>query len=76
VPSIGPSFGVRSGDRAAPSSPAIDYPLAASNAGFHHLNATLLQPLGIDHERLTDRLQGRDYRLTDVHGKVVKEIIA
>ncbi len=32
--------------------------------------------LGIDHERLTYRFQGRDFRLTDVHGKVVKEIVA
>ncbi|MEE3219266.1 MAG: DUF1501 domain-containing protein, partial [Planctomycetota bacterium] len=32
--------------------------------------------LGIDHERLTLRYQGRDFRLTDVHGKVVKEILA
>jgi arylsulfatase A-like enzyme len=42
----------------------------------HDLNATLLHCLGIDHERLTYRFQGRDYRLTDVHGKVVTEILA
>jgi hypothetical protein len=42
----------------------------------HDLNATLLHCLGIDHERLTYRFQGRDYRLTDVHGKVVKGILA
>ncbi|MBE7494306.1 MAG: DUF1501 domain-containing protein [Verrucomicrobiaceae bacterium] len=41
----------------------------------HDLNATLLHQLGIDHERLTYRFQGRDYRLTDVHGKVVKGIL-
>jgi uncharacterized protein (DUF1501 family) len=40
------------------------------------LHATMLHLLGIDHERLTFRFQGRDYRLTDVHGKVVKEILA
>ena len=40
------------------------------------LHATLLHLLGIDHERLTFRFQGRDYRLTDVHGKVVKELLA
>jgi uncharacterized protein (DUF1501 family) len=39
------------------------------------LHATLLHLLGVDHERLTYRFQGRDYRLTDVHGKVVKEIL-
>ena len=42
----------------------------------HNLNATLLHQLGIDHERLTYRFQGRDYRLTDVHGRVVRQIIA
>ena len=42
----------------------------------HDLNATLLHCLGIDHERLTYRFQGRDYRLTDVAGKVVAEILA
>lgn len=42
----------------------------------HDLHATLLALLGIDHERLTCRHAGRDFRLTDVHGRVVKEIIA
>ncbi len=42
----------------------------------HDLNATLLHLLGFDHERLTHRFQGRDFRLTDVHGKVVEAIIA
>ena len=42
----------------------------------HDLNATLLHLLGFDHERLTYRFQGRDFRLTDVHGRVVKDIIA
>jgi hypothetical protein len=42
----------------------------------HDLNATLLHTLGFDHERLTYRFQGRDFRLTDVHGKVVKDILA
>jgi len=40
------------------------------------LHATMLHLLGVDHERLTFRFQGRDYRLTDVHGKVVKEVLA
>ncbi|MEY2880612.1 MAG: hypothetical protein RLZZ15_2992 [Verrucomicrobiota bacterium] len=40
------------------------------------LHATILALLGFDHERLTYRFAGRDYRLTDVHGKVVKELIA
>lgn len=42
----------------------------------HDLNATLLHLLGIDHERLTYRYQGREFRLTDVHGQVVREILA
>lgn len=42
----------------------------------HDFNATLLHLLGIDHERLTYRHAGRDFRLTDVHGKVVEPIIA
>ncbi len=42
----------------------------------HDLHATLLHLLGIDHERLIFPFQGRDYRLTDVHGKVVQEILA
>jgi hypothetical protein len=43
---------------------------------IHDLNATALHLLGIDHTRLTYRQQGRDYRLTDVHGEVVKGILA
>ncbi len=43
---------------------------------IHDMNATILNRLGIDHERLTYRFQGRDYRLTDVHGNVVKGILA
>ncbi|MDG2123829.1 MAG: DUF1501 domain-containing protein [Verrucomicrobiales bacterium] len=42
----------------------------------HDLQATVLNQLGIDHERLTYRYQGRHFRLTDVHGKVVKDILA
>lgn len=42
----------------------------------HDLNTTLLHLLGLDHKRLTYRFQGRDFRLTDVHGRVVREILA
>jgi Protein of unknown function (DUF1501) len=42
----------------------------------HDFQATLLYLLGIDHERLTYRYQGRRFRLTDVHGKVVKGLLA
>ncbi|MCG8583093.1 MAG: DUF1501 domain-containing protein [Pirellulales bacterium] len=43
---------------------------------IHDLNATILHLLGIDHKRLTYRYQGRDFRLTDVHGHVMKDLIA
>ena len=42
----------------------------------HDLHATMLQLLGVDHKRLTVKAQGRDFRLTDVFGNVVKEILA
>jgi hypothetical protein len=42
----------------------------------HDFHATMLHLLGIDHERLTYKFQGRRYRLTDVHGKVVDGILA
>ena len=42
----------------------------------HDLHATMLHLLGFDHERLTYRYAGRDFRLTDVHGQVVKELVA
>jgi hypothetical protein len=43
---------------------------------MHDLHATILHLLGMDHERLTYRYAGRDFRLTDVHGRVIEEIIA
>lgn len=43
---------------------------------IHDLNATILHCLGYDHEKLTYRYQGRDFRLTDVHGQVIKDILA
>src|SRR5262249_46206117 len=42
----------------------------------HDLHATLLHLLGFDHTKLTYRFQGRDFRLTDVHGQIVKRILA
>ncbi len=43
---------------------------------IHDLHATILRLMGFDHEKFTYRYAGRDFRLTDVHGKVVPEIIA
>jgi hypothetical protein len=54
----------------------FSYNIVKDPVHIHDLNATLLHILGLDHERLTFRSQGRDYRLTDVHGKVVHEILA
>jgi hypothetical protein len=42
----------------------------------HDLHATILRLLGFDHEKLTYRFQGRDFRLTDVFGEVVQKLIA
>jgi len=42
----------------------------------HDLHATILHLMGLDHKRLTYRYAGRDFRLTDVHGNVVHDIVA
>jgi hypothetical protein len=52
------------------------YNIVKDPVDVHDLHATLLHLLGFDHERLTYRHQGRDFRLTDVFGKVVREIVA
>ncbi len=54
----------------------IGYNVVEDAVHVHDLQATILHLLGLDHKKLTFRFQGRDYRLTDVHGKVVKEILA
>jgi len=51
------------------------YNIVKDPVHVHDLNATILYLLGIDHTRLTYRFQGRDFRLTDVHGNVVKSIL-
>jgi uncharacterized protein (DUF1501 family) len=50
--------------------------VGANEVHVHDFHATILHLLGLDHERLTYRHAGRDFRLTDVAGRVVKEIIA
>jgi hypothetical protein len=52
------------------------YNIVEDPVHVHDLQATALHQLGIHHERLTFRFQGRDYRLTDVHGKVIQPILA
>jgi hypothetical protein len=52
------------------------YNIVENPVHIHDLNATILHCLGIDHERLTYRFQGRDFRLTDVHGTLIKDLLA
>jgi len=52
------------------------YNVARDGVHVHDLHATILHLLGIDHEKLVFKHQGRRYRLTDVHGKVVSALLA
>ncbi len=54
----------------------LGFGIVENKVHVHDLQATILHLLGFDHEQLTFRFQGRDYRLTDVHGHVVKDILA
>lgn len=54
----------------------IGYHAVDGKVHIHDLQATILHQLGMDHEQLTYHFQGRDFRLTDVHGHVVKNILA
>ncbi|MBI1318009.1 MAG: DUF1501 domain-containing protein [Candidatus Hydrogenedens sp.] len=54
----------------------FSYNIVDKPVHVHDFNATLMHLMGIDHERLTYKFQGRDFRLTDVHGHVVDDIIA
>jgi hypothetical protein len=52
------------------------YNIVRDPVHVHDINATILHCMGFDHERLTYRYQGRDFRLTDIHGKVVDGILS
>ena len=54
----------------------FSYNIVRNPVHIHDLNATILRTLGIDHTKLTFRSQGRDFRLTDVGGRVVEGILA
>ena len=54
----------------------LGFGVVENKVHVHDLQATIMHLLGFDHERLTFRFQGRDYRLTDVHGNVVPELLA
>lgn len=57
------------------ASDELGFSVARDKVHVHDLQATWMHLLGFDHEKLTYRFQGRDYRLTDVHGKVVNELL-
>ena len=54
----------------------LGYRIARDPVHVHDLNATVLHLMGIDHTKLTFKYQGREFRLTDVHGKVVNAVLA
>ncbi len=54
----------------------LGFNVAEEPVHVHDLNATVLHLLGLDHEKLTYKYQGREFRLTDVHGRVVREVLA
>ena len=54
----------------------LGFSIAENPVHIHDLQATIMHQLGFDHKKLTYRFQGRDYRLTDVHGDVIKPILA
>ena len=58
------------------STDELGFNVAENPVHVHDLHATILHLLGFDHKRLTYRFQGRDYRLTDVHGELVTDILA
>ena len=58
------------------STDELGFHVAADEVHVHDLQATILHSLGLDHERLTFRHAGRDFRLTDVHGRVVNAILS
>jgi uncharacterized protein (DUF1501 family) len=54
----------------------LGYEAVEGRVHLHDLHATILHLMGLDHEQLTYRYAGRDFRLTDVHGRVVEEVLA
>ena len=67
--------GTKGGDSYG-STDDLGYNIESNPVHVHDFHATMLHLLGIDHERLTFRYQGRRFRLTDVHGKVVTDLLA
>ena len=67
--------GLKSGISYGSSTP-LGFKVAENKVHVHDLQATVLHLLGFDHEKLAYHFQGRDFRLTDVHGHVVKDILS
>ncbi|MBX3440975.1 MAG: DUF1501 domain-containing protein [Planctomyces sp.] len=64
------------GGQAYGATDELGFQAVENPVSVHDLHATVLHQLGFDHERLTYRYAGRDFRLTDVHGRVIREILA
>jgi len=64
------------GGQAYGATDEFGYDVVENKVHVHDQHATILQLLGFDHEKLTYRYNGRDFRLTDVYGNVVKDLIA
>ena len=58
------------------ASDELGFQVAENPVHIHDLQATILHQLGFDHTKLTHRFQGRDFRLTDVHGEVVRDLLS
>ena len=54
----------------------LGYNVVEDPVDVHDLHATMLYLMGLDHKKLTYKFQGRDFRLTDVHGNVVQKLLA
>lgn len=67
--------GIRGG-QAYGATDEFGFQATENRVSVHDLHATILHLLGVDHERLTYRHSGRDFRLTDVHGQVVRQLLA
>ena len=67
--------GIKSGVRIGETD-ELGFNVVKDKVHVHDLHATLLQLLGFDHTKLTYKFQGRNFRLTDVHGTIVPQLIA
>ena len=76
IPTDRRTYGYLSEHHAHGETDDYSYNIVADPVHVHDLQATVLHLLGIDHKRLTYRFQGRDFRLTDVHGEIVTKILA